>query len=454
MSVDLVVRNGKVVTGDEIITGGGVAVEGEKIVSIGATTGLPDAKSVVDARGAWILPGVIDPHVHFRDPGLTDREDFDTGSTAAALGGVTTVFDMPNTVPPTADGKTVQEKREIVTPKARVDFGLFGLVGQDNLDAIEEMAAAGVIGFKFFLHQAIEGVAPCDDGALLEAFERIARTGLRAAVHAENAHIIGRKSRALRQAGRHDATANLDARPTVSESEMVERCVAFARSAGTKLHICHATSGETIAIVAAAKARGLDVTVETGPQWLTFTQDDVAQRGTILMFSPPFRRDADRSALWEGLRSGAVDMIATDHAPRHEHEKICTSVWDTKSGFIGVETSVPVMMTAVQEGRLEIVRYARAISENPARAYGLWPRKGGLRVGADADITVVQTGRSRALGANDLHSRLRVTPFVGATVTAAVTHTVLRGSLVVDNGRVVGKPSGQDVRLSERTARK
>lgn len=454
MSVDLVVRNGNVVAGDEIIRGGGLAIESEKIVAVGATAGLPDARTVVDARGAWILPGVIDPHVHFRDPGLTDREDFDTGSSAAVLGGVTTVFDMPNTVPPTADGKAVQEKRRIVTPKARVDFGLFGLVGQDNVDAIEEMAAAGVIGFKFFLHQAIEGVAPCDDGALLEAFERIARTGLRAAVHAENAHIIGRKSRALRQAGRHDATANLDARPTVSESEMVERCVAFARSAGTKLHICHATSAETVAAVGAAKAKGLDVTAETGPQWLTFTQDDVAQRGTILMFSPPFRLDADRVALWEGLHSGAVDMVATDHAPRHEHEKICSSVWETKSGFIGVETSVPVMMTAVQQGRLEIVRYARAISENPARAYGLWPRKGGLRVGADADVMVVQTGQTRVLAADDLHSRLRVTPFLGAAVTAAVTHTVLRGALVVDNGRLVGTPSGQDVRVPDRGTRR
>ncbi len=446
MTVDLVVRNGRVVSGDQVIDGG-LAVASGQIVALGATAGLPEARTVVDAAGGWVLPGVIDPHVHFRDPGLTDREDFGTGSTAAVLGGVATVFDMPNTVPPTADAKTVQEKRHIVTPKARVDFGLFGIVGQDNVDKIEEMAAAGVIGFKFFLHQAIEGVSPCDDGALLEAFERIAATGLRAAVHAENPHIIGRRSRALRQAGRHDATANLEARPSVSESEMVERCVAFARTAGTKLHICHVTSAETVAVVAAAKADGLEVTAETGPQWLTFTQADVAERGTILMFSPPFRLDADRAALWQGLRDGVIDMVATDHAPRHGHEKICSSVWDTKSGFIGVETSVPLMMTAVEAGKIDVTRYARAVSENAARAYGLWPRKGGLRIGADADVTIVRIGPTRTIGPSDLHSRVRVTPFEGATVTARVTHTLVRGVVVAEHGQVVGEPRGRDVRV-------
>lgn len=446
MSVDLVVCNGRLVAGDQVIEGGGVAVADGTIVAVGASRGLPDAPAVVDVEGAWILPGVIDPHVHFRDPGLTDREDFDTGSTAAVAGGVATVFDMPNTVPPTADAARVRAKRAIVGPKARVDFGLFGLVGQDNVEAIPEMAAAGVIGFKFFLHQAVEGVAPCDDGALLEAFERIAETGLRAAVHAENPEIVARRSRALRDKGRHDAAANLEARPTVSESEMVERCIAFARAAGSKLHVCHATSGETVRVVGTARAAGVDVTAETGPQWLTFTQDDVARRGTILMFSPPFRMDADREALWQGLRDGVVGMVATDHAPRHEHEKLCSSVWDTKSGFIGIETSVPVMMTAVAAGRLDARQYARAISENAARAYGLWPRKGGLRVGADADITVVRTGEAYTITPARLHSRARVTPFDGLTVNAMATHTFLRGMLVAERGRAAGAPRGRDVR--------
>ena len=295
-------------------------------------------------------------------------------------------------------------KREIVTPKARVDFG-FRLVGQDNLDAIEEMASAGVIGFKFFLHQAIEGVAPCDDGALLEAFERIARTGLRAAVHAENSHIIGRKSRALRQAGRHDATANLDARPTVSESEMVERCVAFARSAGTKLHICHATAGRRSPSWPRQRRRprrhGGD-----GAEWLS-SPGRRRPAWNLLMFPRPsgstrIVRRSGRTAQRRGRQ------IATDHAPRHEHEKILQLVWDTKSGFIGVETTFP-LMTAVQEGRLEIVRYARALSENPARAYGCGRARAAC-VSAPTRTSPSFRPADAGAGANDLHSRLRVTP--------------------------------------------
>lgn len=445
MAVDLVITNGRVVTGDRIIEGG-LAVSGGTIVAVGTNHGLPDGREVIDAGGAYVLPGVIDPHVHFRDPGLTDREDFETGSTAAAMGGVATVFDMPNTVPPTANAARVREKRAIVGNKARVDFGLFGIVGQENLDCIEEMAAAGVIGFKFYLHQVIEGVNPCDDGALFEAFQLIAPTGLRAAVHAENPAIIRRRTRYLQAAGRHDATANLEARPSVSESEMVERCIAFARSTGVKLHICHATAAETVAAIREAKRTGVDVTAETGPQWLWFTQEDVAKQGTILMFSPPFRLEQDREALWEGLRDGTIDMIATDHAPRLAPEKLCASVWETKSGFIGVETSVPLLLTAVMAGKISVQQYSRLSAENPARAYGLWPRKGSLTVGSDADVTIVKTGVEQTIVAEKLHSRARVTPFNGVTVTATVTHTVVRGSVVAKTGQIVGAPRGRDVR--------
>lgn len=445
MTVDRVVRNGRVVSGDQIIDGG-VAIAGGLIVGLGADGALPDAKEVIDARGAWVLPGVIDPHVHFRDPGLTDREDFTTGTTAAAIGGVATVFDMPNTIPPTADGTTVQEKRSIVQPKALVDFGLFGLVGQSNLEKIEEMAASGVIGYKFFLHQSVEGVAPCDDGALLEAFERVAATGLRAAIHAENPEIIQRRTRHLKESGRHDTPANLEARPSVSESEMVERCIAFARASGAKIHICHLTAADSVAAIRAAKAAGVDVTAETGPQWLWFTQEDVEAKGTILMFSPPFRHRPDRDALWQGLRDGTIDAVATDHAPRLSHEKICSSVWETKSGFIGVETGVRLLMTAVAQGKMTIQEYARVSSEGPARVYGLWPRKGRLAVGADADITIVETGTPRVIDADQLHSRARVTPFDGVAVSAQVTHTLVRGTLVAQDGKIVNAPTGHDVR--------
>jgi dihydroorotase len=441
---DLVVRNGRVVLDDRTFEGGIAATDGV-VVAIGDDRSLPDAGETIDAEGDYVIPGVIDTHVHFREPGLPRHEDFGTGSTAAVMGGVTTVFEMPNTVPPTSTGALVREKRSIVTPKSHVDFGLFGIVGQENLDEIEGLAEAGVIGFKLYLHQSMEGISPCDDGALLEAFERIAATGLRAAVHAENPHIYGRRAQALRSAGRHDAVANLEARPSISEYEMVERCISFARSTGTKLHVCHVTSMESLAAIRAGKRSGVDVTAETGPQWLWFTGEDTKRKGTVLMFSPPFRSSEDREALWEGIRDGSIDNIATDHAPRLPEEKIADSVWDVKSGFIGVETQLPLLFTAVLDGRLDPSRYVALTSRDPARAYGVWPRKGSLLPGSHADVAIIRPSDPWEIRHEDLHSRARVTPFEGFSVRCRVRCTILRGRVVMQNGMLAGTPSGRDV---------
>lgn len=443
-AVDLALAHGRVVTPAGVVAGG-VAIDDGVIVAVGTDGGLPDARRVIDARGGWILPGAIDPHVHFREPGLTDREDFGTGSSAAAAGGVTTVLEMPNTDPPTWSGTLLQEKRRIAAAKANVDFSLFGIVGRENLDAVDGLAAAGAVGFKLYLHQSIGHLSAPDDGALLEAFERIAETGLVAAVHAENPEIIDRRRDALRAQGRIDAADNLHARPTVSESEMVERCLSFARAAGARLHICHVTAAETVAVVRRAKAAGQAVTAETGPQWLTFTQDDVARVGTLLMFSPPFRLDEDRDALWEGLRDGTIDMLASDHAPRHAEEKLCCSVWDAKSGFVGVETTVPVVASAVAAGRLDVERFAEVAAANAARTYGFGDRKGRLVPGTDADVMVVDDITEEPIDPEDLHSRLAVTPFAGLGVTARVSTTVARGRVVWCDGGLSITPDGRDV---------
>jgi dihydroorotase len=445
MPADVVIHNARVAIGDAIVEDAGVAAQDGTIVATGLSASLPEGRETIDAEGAYLLPGLMELHVHFREPGLTDREDFATGSQAAAIGGITTVFDMPNTSPPTATGELVRAKRALVGPKALVDYGFYGIVAQDNLDEIGGMAEAGVIGFKFYLHQSIGDHQPCDDGALLDAFERIAETGLIAAVHAENPSIIGRRSAQLREAGRHEAAANLDARPDVSESEMVERCIAYARAAGARLHICHATSGRTVELVREAKARGLPVTAETGAQWLYFIQEDVIEKGTILMFSPPFRYAADREALWAGLRDGTIDFIASDHAPRHDEEKHCCSVWDVKSGFIGVETSVPVMLTGVTEGRMTLPAYVQAASERAARTFGLWPRKGSLLPGTDADLTLVELGNEATIDAGALHSKVRATPFDGMPVSGRVLATVVGGQVVARDGAHCGEPRGRDL---------
>jgi dihydroorotase len=443
-TVDLVVRNGQVHLSGRTFAGG-VAVADGKVVAIGADDSLPDGEETIDAGGAFVLPGVIDTHVHFRDPGLPSHEDFGTGSTAAAIGGVTTVLDMPNTIPPTSTAELVAEKRSTIMPKSHVDFGLYGIVGQENVREIEQLAVAGVVGYKLYLHQAVEGISPCDDGALLEAFERVAGTGLRAAIHAENPHIYPRRARALQRAGRHDAIANLEARPSVSEYEMVERCIRYAREVGAKIHICHVTSKESVELIREGKRAGVDVTAETGPQWLWFTESETKDKGTVLVFSPPFRATDDRAALWQALADGTIDNIATDHAPRLPEEKFAESVWDVKSGFIGVETQLPLLFTAVLEGRLSPNRYVQLSSQGPAKAYGLWPAKGDLLPGSDADITIVETTDPWEIRGEHLHSRARVTPFEGISVSCRARCTILRGRVVMLDGAVVGPPSGRDV---------
>jgi len=445
--VDLVIHGGVVSHGGEV-SPRTVTIADGRVIAIGDDA-VADASEVIDASGCLVLPGVIDPHVHYRDPGLTDREDFGSGSLAAAFGGVSTVFDMPNTVPPTSSAERLEEKRNIATAKSVVDFGLFGIVSPANLDKIAELADGGVIGFKFYLHQTMEGMPPCDDGALLEAFKKIAKTGLRAAIHAENPSIINHESTKLRERGRTDVLAFHEARPPVSESEMVDRCITYAKVTGVKLHICHVTSEETVALVSTAKSDGVDITAETGPQWLWFTRDDVPKKGGILVFSPPFRAASDRDALWQGLRDGTIDMIASDHSPRNRDEKFTESVWDAKSGFAGVETAVPLLLSAVHDGRLSVAQYTKITSENAARAFGLWPKKGSLLPGSDADVTIVRTGTSNVVAADALHSRARTTPFEGTSVSGEVAYTIVRGRVVIRDGKYGGGQWGNDVRLHD-----
>ncbi len=208
---------------------------------------------------------------------------------------------------------------------------------------------------------------------------------------------------------------------------------------------------ESLEAIRTGKRTGVDVTAETGPQWLWFTDEDTKRKGTVLMFSPPFRSSDDRDALWEGLRDGSIDNIATDHAPRLPEEKIAESVWDVKSGFIGVETQLPLLFTAVLEGRLDASRYVALTSRDPARAYGVWPRKGSLLPGSDADITIVRPGDPWEIRHENLHSRARVTPFEGASVSCRVRCTIIRGSVVMRDGALVGTPRGRDVRVAGST---
>ncbi|MFQ5342042.1 MAG: allantoinase AllB [Anaerolineae bacterium] len=444
MPVDLVVTDGIVVTSTAMFAGG-VAVDDGVIVAVGQGGGLPEGRQVLRAGGNYILPGLIDPHVHFRDPGLTYKEDYSTGSMAALMGGVTTVLDMPNVLPPMSTAERVRERRHLIESKSYVDVMLVGVIVQDNLDEIEPMARAGVVGFKVFLGSTVGGIPAPDDGALLDAMSAVAETGRRVGFHAENDAIIQRRTQQVRAQGCTDLLAHLESRPALAEAEAIHRIALFAAQTGAKVHIFHLSSRDGLQVVAGRRAGGLDVTAETGPRYLFLDARELAALGPVLKMNPPIRTREHGEALYRGLLEGVIDFIASDHAPHTEDEKMKDSIWEAMAGFVGVETMMQVMLSeAVNKRGMPLTQFVRVGSENAARAWGVYPRKGSLQVGADADITIVDLDARWRIDRGRLHSKTRVTPWHGFTGVGKPITTIVRGQVLEREGVFTrGKPQGK-----------
>ena len=442
--LDLLVRNGTVVTAD-LTYAADVGVRGETIVAIAAPGGLgSDAAQVFDASGRYVLPGIVDGHVHFREPGLDYKEDFGTGSRAAVMGGVTTVLDMPNTLPPTSSGELVAQKRIMAEARAYCDFGLLGLLVQDSVPELPAMAAAGVAGFKCFLGKSTGNIGPPDDGMLLEGMTAIAGLGLRCAFHAENDAIMEHAIARLKAAGRTDPLAHVEARPIVAEVEAIQRIGLFARHAGTRVHILHLSSADGLATVEEWRARGVDMTCETTPHHCFLTTEDMQRLGSVLRINPPVRAPGHGDKLLAGIAAGRIEAIATDHSPHLAAEKLNDDIWAAVSGFVGVETSLRIFLTyGVHAGRLTLQQLVRAAAEGPARVWGLFPHKGTLAVGSDADMAIVDLDATDTIDARRLHSKNNVTPFDGYATRGAAVATILRGQIVMQDGALVGEPRGR-----------
>lgn len=440
---DLIVKNATVATSLGQFAAD-VAVANGKIAALGRALG--PAAAEVDATGLHLLPGLIDIHVHLRDPGTTYKEDFASGTLAAAAGGVTTVFDMPNTRPAVSTAETLRQKREIVSPKAHVDFGLYGVILQDNEDDLAGLAEEGAIGFKLFMGETT-GNNPCPtDDAIFGALRRIGRLGLHVNVHAENNPVLQRLKTELKATGRTDSRAHLESRPAFVEAEAIGRVIAIAEGANCPVHIVHVSSRPGLETVAWAKSRGVRVTCEALIAHL-FLDDSVYERcGNLAQINPPIREREHLEALWAGVLDGRVDCIATDHAPHSEEEQARENVWEGVGGFIGVEVMLPLLLTRVAEGRLSLEQMVRLTSESPARLYGLYPRKGSLAVGSDADFVLVDLKRRYILDRHQLHSKHPVSPFEGWPVVGRPVATFLRGDAVLREGDVVGTPRGQMLR--------
>jgi dihydroorotase len=450
MTADLVLKNGWIVTPQATVRGG-VAIADGKFVEIAADEFLPSAKQVIDVQGNHILPGVIDAHVHFRDPGVTHKEDFATGSIAAVCGGVTTVVDMPNQIPPTENAEQVSVKKQIAESKSLCDFAILGVVHQTNANDILPMAQAGAIGYKIFFGETIGNLPFPDDGMCLEVFSNITKSNIPLCVHAENRQIQHYLTNKLKAEGKKDPICWEASRPYLCEAESIAHIMFFAETFGTKLHIVHASTKQAVQLVRDGKARGLRFTAETQPHYLLRVASDMAQAGPLLKMNPPVRSKEHQDALWEGLLDGAIDMIATDHSPHTLEEKGCDingkmskpAIWDCISGFCGVETAVPLMLTQVNNGRMTLNHYAKVSSENPAKVWQMYPKKGAIRLGSDADVTVVDMNKEMTIDPNKLHSKNKPTPWGGWKVKGVPIYTIVRGNVQMKDGEPVGKAIGQ-----------
>jgi dihydroorotase (multifunctional complex type) len=438
--VDTVIEGGLLVSPERIVAQS-IAVDGGKIIKIGPADAMPPAKERFDATGLHVIPGAIDVHVHFREPGFSHKETWTSATQAAAVGGVTTVFDMPNTNPPTSSVEAVVQKIEIAQHQAIVNFGVYGNIGEHNLDQLKPMAEAGAVSFKLYMGSE-NPLVPCPpDGAILDAFEILAELGIRCTVHAENTPVLIWRGERLMKSGRTDAAAHLEQHSDIATIEGVSRTGIFAEWTGCKVHIAHESTRHSLPHIRFAKQRGVDMTVETCPHYLLLSTDDGARLGpNFLRVKPPVREPGHREPLWDALLDGTIDIISTDHAPHLHAEKRRDAIWDCAPGFPGVETSMRLMLTEVSRGRLTLSDYVRMACAKPAEAFGLYPRKGVLAEGADADIVLIDMNRRGAISADTLHSIGNATPFEGFEVIGMPVRTIVRGRTVALDGKPVGTP--------------
>jgi allantoinase len=440
--LDLLVRGGAVVTGKDI-TIADVAVSHGQIVEVSPEIA-GTAREEIDARGLHVLPGVVDVHVHFNEPGRADWEGWATGSAACAIGGTTTVAEMPlNAHPPTLDGPSFDAKHNAAKTSSYVDFALWGGLTPVNLEHMEELAGRGVIGFKAFMSSSGIHDFPAADDATLYAGMRIAAVlGLPVAVHAENDALTSALAAAAVAAGRISARDFLASRPAIAEVEAISRAVLLAEETGCALHVVHVSTGRGIAQIAAARARGVDVTAETCPHYLLFDEDDLQQLGAIAKCAPPLRPRCEVDQLWQAIGRDDIQIIASDHSPAPAGMKSGDDFFRIWGGISGCQSLLTSLLSAGHlEHDIPVASLASLVTDGPASRFRM-ATKGQIAPGYDADLVLVDLGETFTLRDHDLQYRHKHSPFAGMTFTSRPRRTILRGQTIAIDGTVVGTPCG------------
>ncbi len=440
------------ISGGRVYSNGGlveldVLIEGGLIVGLLRAGEAADAHEVIDAKGKVILPGIIDTHAHTREPGYTNKEDFLTASRAAAVGGITTMIDMPNVEPPTDTLETYLAKRELADSKSIIDWGHW-VAGTNPLE-IPKLAEAGATGFKTF---QVSGAYPHDprlalndEGKLMKSFRAIAETGLPSLVHPFNQSLFEHLSDEAFAAGKPQNWRTFSEVYTTEEiwHTAVNTLINLQALTGVRLHILHTHSAGSLRLVKAAKERGQRVSAALDPKYYHLTIEDLERLTGRACPGGFVTADEERMAvIWESLRDGTMDMIDSDHAP-HTLEEIAVQdndAWNAAMGSPQYDWHYSIALTDVSEGKFSLRRAVELLSEAPAKFLGIFPQKGALAPGSDADLVIVDLERTHVLTDEGLQTKCGWTPYLGKTVTGVVELTMLRGTVIAKDRKVLGTP--------------
>ena len=439
MKADLAIINGLLVDSKSIYPGVLYIREG-KIVGI---TQAPEnhPSEVIDAHGLYILPGAIDGHVHMMDPGYTEREDFITGTRAAARGGVTTVIDHHRTEPQVFGAKELLGKKEYLKTRSIVDFGLLGGLSLTNLGNLRGLWEAGALGFKGFTCELHEADA-LDIGNLMEILQEIRKFNGIALFHCEDDSLLKKTEERLRKQGRKDPLSVSEWRSPEAEELAVRALIYATRKTGARVAVAHTSLPSLVLEQAAARAQGIPIYTETCAQYLYLTEEDLKAKGPFAKFTPPPRKKEETEKMGWCLAQGLIDMVNSDHCPypRSDKEAGLEDIWRAPFGIPGVETAISILLDGVATGKWTLSQVVEVRSEKPAMIYGLAGQKGFLRVGNDADLIFVDLKRKRRLDDTQILSKCGWTPYHGKEMTGDVALTMVRGKVVMREGKVIGEP--------------
>lgn len=437
--LDLIVHNGLIVTKNGVFEGYVGAKDGLTAVMGCGMEEIPEARKVIDAEGKFVFPGLIDPHVHAWDPGKTHRDDWFHITQAAAAGGVTTVVEHPLSIPPVKNVDAFKLKLASATEKSNVDFALWGALTPDNMNELDHLYAEGCVAFKGFISYCNEDYPSVTDSVLFEALKISREKGYLLAVHAENAEMAATGEELMKRLGRKDPLAHMNSRENIVELEAINRVIFFAEQTGGRIHIVHMTIAEGAELIKQAKHRGVKITAETCPHYIAADCGLLEERGPFAKCTPPLRRPENTLKMWDYIKDGTIDMVTSDHTDYLFEEKAAAreNIWDCENGMTGVATLAPVTIDAcMHKHGMGAERVAQLLSTSAAKLFGLYPRKGVILPGSDADYTIVDIEKEWVIDGKKLYYKHGWSPFDGMKVKGAIDRTILRGRVIFEDGCV------------------